>query len=364
MRSAGHRSWQAPYAGLGRVSSGRGSALTDPALPLELPEQLKATIESLSGDQDQIAAGSDTGIFTYNVPDAAQMGALCSRLLSLTVGALFRSTDCIAGFTTPEPDPAVQSPKAGLRVQAETEVAPSTEVIAAVLPQELAEESSGLLASLAAYVQQVLSRALTSLQLLVACTCRCSSPQGPVLNALKLAWCRACTVIHTTARSQRRRPRLLTLKSSLGPCQMQGQPLPRCRRTGMCRSRLKGRRCVAARLTGQNQVHGKSHRCVNSPALVMLTPYLHACRRSAGLVRGRAPSLGAHSKPSRDRQPAANALSGACRCGMHDVLVSDVVCMRTRQAMLPALSLLNPCGEQHFRSVFDADCECETQMNV
>ena len=33
-------------------------------------------------------------------------------------------------------------------------MAPSTEVIAAVLPQELAEESSGLLLNLAAYVQQ------------------------------------------------------------------------------------------------------------------------------------------------------------------------------------------------------------------
>ena len=39
-------------------------------------------------------------------------------------------------------------------LQAETEVAPSTEVIAAILPPELAEESSGLLTTLAAYVQQ------------------------------------------------------------------------------------------------------------------------------------------------------------------------------------------------------------------
>ena len=61
---------------------------------MDLPGQLRSTLESLSDQQARISAAYEAELFTYsNVPDAAQLGALCSRLLSLTVGLLALQAD-------------------------------------------------------------------------------------------------------------------------------------------------------------------------------------------------------------------------------------------------------------------------------
>ena len=116
------------------------------------------------GSGDHLEAQYRTELFSYRTPEATQLSAMCSRLLALTVtqelqpytGLALNGSVCHCWSRQLLPGILVQPTLTkSSQLQAGTGVAPSTEVIAAVLPRELAEESSGLLADIAAYVQHV-----------------------------------------------------------------------------------------------------------------------------------------------------------------------------------------------------------------